>query len=158
MILSYFPGCTLKTKAKSLEISALASLAELGVVLEELPSWNCCGAVYSLAKDDLIHQLAPVRILMKARDQGSERLITICSMCYNTLARANLMMRQDEKRRKTINLFMEEEKDYAGEVEVVHLLSFLRDDIGWDRIREKTKRPLNHLKIAPYYGCTLHRP
>ena len=33
---SYYPGCTLKTKAKNLEDAAIASLATFGIELEEL--------------------------------------------------------------------------------------------------------------------------
>ncbi|MBW1805264.1 MAG: hypothetical protein JRJ06_02645 [Deltaproteobacteria bacterium] len=152
----YYPGCTLKTKARNLGDTAVASMAELGVELEELDRWNCCGAVHSLADDDLIHQVAPVRVLIRAKEQGGDNLVTLCSMCYNTVARANLIMRDDEEKRETINRFMDEEEDYYGEVEVVHLLSFLRDRIGWDKLSEKVTNPLNGLKIAPYYGCTLH--
>ena len=42
MKVSYYPGCTLKTKAKNLEDAAVASMAALGVEFEELPRWNCC--------------------------------------------------------------------------------------------------------------------
>jgi heterodisulfide reductase subunit B len=65
MDLSYYPGCTLKTKAKNFEDSAIASMAILGVNLVELPRWNCCGTVYSLAEDDLIHHVAAVRTLVR---------------------------------------------------------------------------------------------
>jgi heterodisulfide reductase subunit B2 len=155
---SYYPGCTLKTKAKNLEDAAVASMAALGVEFEELPRWNCCGAVHSLADDDLIHHVAPVRDLIRAMEQGSDQVVTLCSMCYNTLARANLLMRNDEVKRKTINDFMNEEKDYKGEVEVVHFLNFLRDSVGWDTLKSKVKIPLAGMKIAAYYGCTLVRP
>jgi heterodisulfide reductase subunit B len=158
MKVSYYPGCTLKTKAKNLEDAAVAAMAALGVELVELPRWNCCGAVHSLADDDLIHHVAPVRDLIRVKEQGNDKVVTICSMCYNTLARANLLMREDEEKRQTINLFMDEEVDYQGDVEVIHLLQFLRDEIGWDAVREKIKVPLSGLKIAPYYGCTLQRP
>ena len=158
MKVSYYPGCTLKTKAKHLEDSALASLSALGVEVSELPRWNCCGAVHSLADDDLIHHVAPVRDLVRAMNEGSERLVTLCSMCYNSLARANLLMRHDEVKRKTINDFMNEENDYHGEVEVEHLITFLRDTVGWDNLRAKIKVPLGGMKIAAYYGCTLVRP
>jgi heterodisulfide reductase subunit B len=158
MKVSYYPGCTLKTKARNLEDAAIASMDVLGIDLEELPRWNCCGAVHSLADDDLIHQIAPVRDLIRAKEQGSDKMVTLCSMCYNSLARANLLMRDDEEKRETINLFMDEEVDYRGEVEVVHLLNLLRDEVGWDRLREKIKIPLKGLKAAPYYGCTLQRP
>jgi len=158
MKINFYPGCTLKTKAKNLENAAIRSMHALGVEMEEIERWNCCGAVYSLADDDLIHHVAPVRDLIRVKEQGGDRLITICSMCYNTLARANRLMQKDEDKRDTINRFMDEEMDYFGEVEVLHLLTFLRDEIGWDKIRDTVKVPLEELKIAAYYGCTLQRP
>ena len=158
MKIGYYPGCTLKAKAKNLEDSAVAALEALGVELVELDRWNCCGAVHNLAADDLVHFLAPVRDLIRAKDQGFSTVVTLCSMCYNTLARANLLIREDEVKREALNNFLEEETDYAGEVEVVHLLPFLRDEIGWDKLRASVKNPLTDLKVAPYYGCTLTRP
>jgi heterodisulfide reductase subunit B len=158
MKIIYYPGCTLKTKARNLGDTAVAAMGLLGIELEELTRWNCCGAVYSLADDDLIHQVAPVRILVRAMEQGGGKLVTLCSMCYNTLARANLIMKNDEEKRNTINNFMDEEKDYNGEVEVVHLLSYLEEQVGWKALKEKVKTPLTDINIAPYYGCTLQRP
>jgi len=158
MKISYYPGCTLKTKAKNLERAALAALDELGVEYTELERWNCCGAVYSLADDDLIHVVAPVRDLIRVQEAGGDTVITLCSMCYNTLARANELMKTDEEKRKTINTFMDEEPDYEGGVRVMHFLDFFRDEYGFDKIKEKVKVPLNDLKVAPYYGCTLLRP
>ena len=155
---SFFPGCTLKTRAKNLEKSALAAMALLGIDLEELPSWNCCGAVYSLAADDIIQPLAPVRILMRAREQEMGGLVTLCSMCYNTLARANRMMKHEKDKQDTINRFMDDEEDYHGEVEVIHLLNLIRDEIGWDALKSKVQVSLKALNLAPYYGCTLQRP
>lgn len=155
---SYYPGCTLKTTAKGLETAAVTSMEALGLQLEEIENWNCCGVVHSLADDDLIHHLAPIRNLIRAQEQGSESLITLCSMCYNTLARANLLMKNDPEKRKKINLFMDEEPDYHGDVAVYHLLPFLRDYIGWETLKEKVKIPLADIKIAPYYGCMLTRP
>jgi heterodisulfide reductase subunit B len=156
--LSYYPGCTLKTKARNLEDAALGSLAALGLEVEEIPRWNCCGAVFSLADDDLIHQVAPVRNLVRTAEQGSDTLVTLCSQCYNVLARANQLVRDDAEKRDTINRFMDEEPDYNGEVEVQHLLPFLRDRIGWDGLKERVQVPLNGLKVATFYGCTLIRP
>lgn len=158
MKISYYPGCTLKYKAKNLESAALASLETLGIEVEEMDRWNCCGAVYSLANDDLIHMVGPARNLVRAKDQGAEKIVTLCSMCYNTLARVNLLMQTDEEKRGTINSFMDDETDYFGEVEVVHFLTLLKEQVGWETIRQKVKNPLSDLKIAAYYGCTLQRP
>ena len=158
MKVSYYPGCTLKTKSQNLEKPGIAAMAALGVELDELPRWNCCGVVFNLSDDDLIHLVAPVRDLIRVKDEGYDKVVTMCSMCYNTLARANLVMRNDEEKRKTLNTFMEEETDYEGEVEVTHLLGFLRDEVGWDKVKAAVKNPLKGLKIAPNYGCTLVRP
>ncbi|MFQ5987693.1 MAG: CoB--CoM heterodisulfide reductase iron-sulfur subunit B family protein [Dehalococcoidia bacterium] len=158
MDLSYYPGCTLKTKSKNFEDSAIASMAALGIDLVELPRWNCCGTVYSLADDDLVHHLAPLRNLIRVKGEGKSRVVTLCSFCYNTLKRADLLIKNDPEKRNAINRFMEEEEDYEGEVEVVHLLQILRDEIGWEGVAEKVVVPLQGLKVAPYYGCTLLRP
>ncbi len=158
MKVSYYPGCTLKTRAKNLEVSALAALKALDIEVDELQRWNCCGAVYSLADDDLIHIVAPVRDLIRVKQAGHDTVMTLCSMCYNTLARANELMKHDQEKAKTINDFMDEEPDYTGDVNVVHLLDYLRDEMGWDALKAKVTNPLNGLKVAPYYGCTLLRP
>jgi heterodisulfide reductase subunit B len=158
MTVSYYPGCTLKTKAKNLDDSGMAALKELGVDFTELSRWNCCGAVYSLSDDDLIHLLAPVRNLIRVKGEGNSTLVTSCSACYNTLARANRVMKENEEKRYTINTFMEEESDYSGDVKVYHYLTYLRDEIGWDAVKKKVKKPLKGLALAPYYGCTLTRP
>lgn len=154
---SYYPGCTLKTTANKFETSAMATLAALGTELVEIPRWNCCGVVHSLANDDLMHLVAPIRNLIRTREQGSDQLVTLCSMCYNTVARANLILQREADKRRTINLFMDDEPDYDGSVAVLHLLSFLRDRVGWQRLSEQVKTPLN-MRIVPYYGCMLQRP
>ena len=42
-------------------------------------------------------------------------------------------------------------------MEVVHFLEILRD-LGPEVIGSKVKEPLEGLRVAPYYGCTLLRP
>jgi len=145
MKISYYPGCTLKSKAANLEAAAVAALAALGIDVEEIDRWNCCGAVFSLTADDLVHQVGPVRNLIRAKEKGAAQLLTLCSMCYNTLP-ANRIMRDDAVKRDTINRFMDDEIDYAGEVEVVHMLTFLEREVGWQKIREKVRVPLEGLR------------
>ncbi len=158
MKFSYFPGCTLKTRASNLDMSTVSAMTALDIELEELPRWNCCGTVYSFADDDLMHQIAPIRNMVRTQEAGSNKLVTVCSFCYNTLKRANLLMKDAPDKLETINTFMDEEPDYDGSVEVVHLLETLRDDVGFKQITGKVQNPLNDLKVAAYYGCTLHRP
>ncbi|MBN2543322.1 CoB--CoM heterodisulfide reductase iron-sulfur subunit B family protein [bacterium] len=157
--IAYYPGCTMKTTAKNFEDSAIAVFKKLGIELVEIPRWNCCGTVYSLTSDDLMHHLAPIRNLIRVKEMGCDKVVTFCSMCYNTLKQSNLRFQQNEEERQKINDFMyREELNYEGDVEIVQALEFLRDSVGFKKIAEKVKNPLNGLKVAPYYGCLLLRP
>ncbi|MBS3792240.1 MAG: CoB--CoM heterodisulfide reductase iron-sulfur subunit B family protein [Candidatus Bipolaricaulota bacterium] len=156
--ITYYPGCSLKDTAKGFEDSALKVSKELDVNLKELSRWNCCGTVYSLTDDNLMKQLGPIRNLIRARDEGSDELYTLCSMCDNTLKRANSLIRGEEDKRDKINNFMDQERDYEGSVEVHHYLELLRDILGWDEVRDRVVDPLESLNVAPYYGCMLTRP
>lgn len=156
--LLYFPGCTLKTYAKNLEVTALAVLKKFGYELIEMEDWNCCGVVASLTQDDLMHHLAPLRNLIRVQDAGEKEVVVICDMCYNTLKQTNLRVKENKEDLEKLNAFMDEEEDYGCEVEVTHLLEMLRDRVGFDRIRKSIKKPLKGMKIMPYYGCMLLRP
>ena len=157
MKVAYYPGCTLKTTAKGFEDSTIAVLKELSVDFKELDRWYCCGAVYSLASDNLMNKLSAVRNLIRAQEQGFEKFIPLCSMCYNVIKQANLMVKNKHENLEKINDFMDREQNYEGNVEVIHLLQFFRDVIGYEKIKEKVKNNYN-LKVAPYYGCLLLRP
>ena len=159
MKVTYYPGCTLKANAKNFEDSALYSLEQLGIEVEELSRWNCCGTVFSLATDDLIHHMAPIRNLIRVKESGSDRVMTLCAMCYNTLKRANERMKADPESLEKINKVMyKEEIDYEGDVEILHLLELIRDEIKFENLTNKVVKPLENLKIACYYGCMLVRP
>ena len=159
MKLTYYPGCTLKNHAKNFEDSTLCSLKNLGVEVEELKRWNCCGTVFSLSTDDLIHHLAPIRNLIRVKEAKSNQVMTLCAICYNTLKRANQRMKENPDDLETINeLMYEEEVKYQGDVTVFHLLEFLKNELTFEKIANQVKKPLKNLKIASYYGCYLVRP
>ena len=155
MKLSYFPGCTLNTTGKGFDNAVRASAAAVGLDLVELPDWNCCGATYPLIIDNMLELAAPAHVLVAARDEGST-VTTACTTCYNVLKRTNRFIREHEEERERINTFIEAE--YSGEVEVKDILHILRDDVGFDQVREKVQRPLQDLKVASYYGCMVLRP
>lgn len=159
MKISYYPGCTLKNNAKNFEDSSLFALQHLGVEVEELKKWNCCGTVFSLANDDLIHHVAPIRNLLRVKEAKTDTVMTSCAMCYNTLKRANELVKKDPESLEKINEFMYLEKTkYKGEVKILHLLELLRDEITFENIANMVTKPLTDLKVASYYGCYLVRP
>jgi heterodisulfide reductase subunit B len=155
MEIPYYPGCTLNTKGKGFDNSARASTRELGLELVELEEWNCCGATFPLLVDNMLDLAGPARVLVSARQEG-ERLAVACSTCYNVLRRTNKVIREDEDSREKLNFFLE--ADYSGDLKVLDLLQILRDDIGFDKIKEALKKPLSGLKVAAYYGCMVLRP
>jgi heterodisulfide reductase subunit B len=162
--LAYYPGCTLKTNAKNFEDSAIATAEKLGIELVEPERWNCCGTVHSLSTDDVMHHLAPIRNLLRmeelsnAGEVDSKQVVTLCAMCYNTLKRSNTVFNEDSDRKKKIRDNMYKENiQYSGNIEVLHYLEVLRE-MGWDKVKESVVKPLNGLKVAPYYGCLLLRP
>lgn len=158
MRLLYYPGCTLKTSAKNLEKTASAIMEKLGHEMVEMKDWNCCGVVSSLTDDDLMHHLAPLRNLIHAEDEGEDKILTLCDMCSNTLKQTNLRVHEKPDDLETLNLFMDKENDYKGTVKVLHLLEFLRDEVGFDVIKKNVKNPLKGINIMPYYGCMMLRP
>ncbi len=147
----------MKTKAQNLEKYALDSAKILGFELEEQEDWQCCGAVYPLARDEIATKLSAVRSLTAARDKG-EKLVTLCSACHHVIKRVNNDMKTDDNVKIKVNNYLQLEKEYNGEGEVLHYLEVLRDEIGFEKLAEKVKNPLTGRKIGAYYGCLLLRP
>ncbi len=167
--LAYFPGCTVKTTALSMETSAKKVLSQMGVELAEMPKWNCCGVASPLAEDNLMHHISSVRNLVHAGrfcgEIGVDRLVTLCSVCYNTLKRAEVELAKSPDKLKTISFFLGEDSnedvqkisENGGALnfpKVVHLLQCLDKKAVGDAVKHR----LEGLKVMSYYGCALTRP
>ena len=157
MIFSYYPGCTLSTKAKDLDKFGRLSAEALGVKLEEIENWQCCGAVYPQAEDEIATKLSAVRALNAAKEKD-QQLVTLCSACHHVLKRVNDDMANNEYIRFRANNYLKLDEAYAGETKVIHYLEMLRDCVGFDNLKKAVKNPLKGVKIAAYYGCLLLRP
>lgn len=154
---SYYPGCTLKTKAQELEKFALDSAEKLGITLEEQREWQCCGAVYPLGRDEVATKLSSVRSLADARDRG-EKLVTLCSACHHVIKRVNEDMKGKRDIREKVNNYLQLDNYYSGEGEVIHFLEVLRDEVGFEKLSQRVEKTLEGRKIGAYYGCLLLRP
>ena len=157
MTFSYYPGCTLKTTAKALEKSALLALKKLDVAFEELRDWQCCGAAYPMAQDEIATKLSAIRALAMARERGQE-LVTLCAACFNVLKQANYEAATNADFAAKANRYLALNEPYRGEARVLHCLEALRDRVGFDAVAAKVATPLSGQKIAAYYGCLLLRP
>ena len=157
MKVSYFPGCTLKNKAKDLDLYAYRSAEALGVTLEEIEDWQCCGGVFTTANNEVATKLSSVRALKSASDK-SQPLVTVCSACHNVIKQTNHAMKTNTEFAGKVNRYMGADGGYAGEAEVYHYLEMLRDLVGFDKVKEKVVNSLKGKRIAAYYGCLLLRP
>jgi len=153
----YYPGCTLKTKAKKLDEYAKKSMEALGIDIKEQDEWQCCGAVYPMAKDEIAAKLSAVRTLEEAGREQRD-LLTLCSACHHVIKRVNNDMRNDADIRTRANNYSQFETPYTGTTKVVHYLEMLRDDIGFDALLKRVVNPLTGRKVGAYYGCLLLRP
>jgi heterodisulfide reductase subunit B len=151
----YYPGCTLPDKARDFDTSARTTCDLLGIELEEMERWVCCGSAFKLDRTNVMQHLAPIRNLAEVHKEGG-RLMTLCVFCYNSLKRANYAFNAASDRQEILNDFIE--SDYDGKVQVVHLLEMLKDDVSFEALAEQVKRPLTGLKVAVFYGCLLMRP
>ncbi|MBP3301079.1 MAG: CoB--CoM heterodisulfide reductase iron-sulfur subunit B family protein [Clostridia bacterium] len=154
---SYYPGCTLKTKAKDLDRYGRLCAEKLGIILEEPDNWQCCGGVYPQGEDEIATKLSSVRALADAKEKGQD-LVTLCSACHHVLKRVNHDMKQNETIRLRANNYLKLDSPYQGETNVIHYLEMLRDKVGFDNLKKAVVNPQTDRKIAPYYGCLLLRP
>ena len=129
MVFSYYPGCTLKTKAKDLDRYARASAEALGITLQEVENWQCCGGAFTMAADEIATKLSSVRALAASRETG---LVTVCSACHNVIKQTNDAMANNEDFAFRANNYMKLDEPYHGETKVYHYLEMLRDVVGFD--------------------------
>ena len=156
MEICYYPGCTLKTKAKALDRDARLCAEALGITPVEIKNWQCCGAVYPMAKDEVATKLSAVRALDYAKRHGG-KLLTLCSACHNVIKRTNADMQAGGDVCSRANAYLALPEAYKGETEVLHYLEMLKNLVGFEELKKRVKNPLRR-NIGAYYGCLLLRP
>ena len=151
--IAYYPGCPSEATAIEQHLSTEAVFEKLGVKLEEVEDWNCCGAAE--AEDPRLVYALNARNLAIAERDGLD-IVTPCSICYYNLARTNDALKNNEALRAEIKA-IDPSLEYNGTVTPKHIIDVLVNDIGLDTIKSKLVKKVE-LKIAPYYGCYLGRP
>jgi heterodisulfide reductase subunit B2 len=159
MKLSYFPGCSLKGLGRAYEESLLPVFKALGVELDEVPDWNCCGATAYMAVSEAKALVLAARNLALAEKSGDRALLAPCSACYLVLNKTKKAIGESPSIRKQVDRALDSvQLSYTGRVPVRHPLDVLINDVGLEAIKQKVTQPLRGLKVAPYYGCQIVRP
>jgi heterodisulfide reductase subunit B len=155
---AYFPGCSLEKMALSYHESALETTRALGVELEELEDWNCCGATTYFHLDEILANTLVARNLAMAEKQGLD-FVAPCSACYKNAYFTNMYIKEDADLAEHINYALEaDDLQLSGDLSVHHLIEVFVDEIGTEEIQNKVTNPLKELRVAPYYGCQIVRP
>jgi heterodisulfide reductase subunit B len=158
MKFTYFPGCSLKGSGRAYEESLLAVCKQLGVELEELDDWNCCGATAYMAVSERQAFGLAARNLALA-EQQPHGLLAPCSACYMVLKKTQkYLVEYPQIGQEVHDALSKGGLKYAGTAEVRHPLDVLVNNVGLDAIKKQVKMPLKGFKVAPYYGCQIVRP
>jgi heterodisulfide reductase subunit B len=153
-----FLGCTIPARQPNYELSARKTLAKLGVELVDLDNFTCCCPPPIQSINLETSQAVAAYNICLAEEAGLD-IVALCNGCFESLAMANAALKKDKKLKAKINKILAEVgKEFKGTIEVKHYLQVLIDDIGVEGIKASVIKPLNTLKVAPFYGCHSLRP
>lgn len=153
-------GCSLEAGGKNYSVSLEPVCNTLGVEFEEIKDWNCCGASISYAgASELSIKTLNARNIAIAESTGGYDIVAPCSSCYIQMVKTSRELKEDPAFRNQMNEILKEgNMSVKGSTHVRHILDVLYHDCTIDKIKAKTTRPLNGLKVAGYVGCQTVRP
>ena len=163
MKVAYWPGCVSRGFTPELH-GAMAKVApKLDLELVELDRANCCGAgVIAEHNQELADSLNARTFAMAQRVEGAAGMMNICSTCQGAQSECQQRLDADAAYRAHINEALGGEglEYVAGKdgFENKNFLWLLVEDYGLDKLREKVVRPLEGLRVGPFYGCYVIRP
>jgi heterodisulfide reductase subunit B2 len=154
MKIGLYPGCSFEGSAREYAESLHAIAPKLGLELEEVTGWNCCGASSAHSIDHALSLALPAKILAQAEQQNMEELVVPCAACFSRLASTKIDLAADPAIRETVSDIIK--MPYAGTTIVRNILEVLDRTLTADKVKTFPKT-FSH-KIVCYYGCLLVRP
>jgi heterodisulfide reductase subunit B len=151
MEIAYYPGCTLHASSRLYDTQTKLVLGEMGINLNELEDWNCCGATSASKNNDFLAVAMPARNLGIADDCGLSDLVIPCSACYSRMLVAQHRLEADDKLKDEINA--ELSKKVKGNIRIMSILEVLVPKVESGELAEKAAKQLKGLQPACYYGC-----
>jgi len=153
-----FLGCTIPARQPHYELSARKVLPKLGIELVDLENMTCC-APPPLQSIDLETSLAIAAYNVCLAEEADLSIVTLCTGCFESLAIANTMLKENEKLKERVNKILSSAgKEFKGTKDVKHYLQVLLSDVGLDRLKKETSKDLSKLKVASFSGCHALRP
>ena len=154
-VLSYYPGCSLKTSSSFYERSLKKVLSFYGIELAELEDWSCCGASAAPTINDEISDVLGARNIAIAEREGLH-LLAPCSACYARTKVTAARLRENSVIREMVNEAISP-LACTGSVEVKNVMEVFLEYIGAERITDSAVYDLDTIRAVAYYGCVLPR-
>jgi len=152
----YYPGCSGQGTSAEYDSSTRAVCAELGIVLQDLNDWNCCGSTPAHTVDHSLSTALSARNFVQAGKQGLFDIATPCPSCLKNMRVALQNMSDAHIGPKASKLLggdtLREGHSIKSVMQVIH------EQVSAKDIAAKAIRPLTGLKVVPYYGCLMSRP
>lgn len=155
MKVSYYPGCSLHGTAKEYDQSVRVVSRTLGIELEEIEDWSCCGASSAHNTNFKLSIALPARDLIAA-DKKTQDIMIPCAACFNRFKTAEHHLRHDQALKAQIEEIVG--GSYNGSAAIRNPIDIIANTIGLGALKEKVVRTLVGLKPVSYYGCLLLRP
>ncbi len=149
---AYYPGCSLEGTARlDYSESTLGVCSSLGIHLEEIPDWNCCGATAAHSIDNKAGIELAGRNLVLASKMPYPDLLVPCPLCFNRLKTTIRELGGERRDRYDVALDKNPPK-------IWDLANFFGTDNMLEIIAGHVKKPLKDIKAVCYYGCMANRP
>lgn len=154
MKLSFYPGCSMGGFAVPYAKSLFGVAEALGLELDEIPDWNCCGAsIASGVAGGFVQQVLVARNLALAEQMNQDVMVS-CSSCYLNLNATNSRIQADRRYAELVNKALAVSGlHYSGSLQVRQSIDVMIEEIGLEAIKNRVKKPLSGLKVAGYVGC-----
>lgn len=85
MSYGYYPGCSLHSTGREYDTSLKAVCERLGIELQEVRGWICCGTSPAHATSRLLAVALPMENLRLAREQELSDVVAPCAACFARL-------------------------------------------------------------------------
>lgn len=158
MKVAYWPGCVSRGFTPELHGSMALVAEKLGIELVELDRANCCGAGVIAEHNPELSDTLNARTFALAQQTGLA-MMNICSTCQGAQKECQQRLDADASYRAHINEALAPEGlSYQPGISNKNFLWLLVEDYGLDRLQESVVRPLEGLRIGPFYGCYIVRP
>lgn len=155
---AFFPGCLIPARYPAMEFAIRQTLPKLGIEIVDLEGASCCpDPIYFKSKDKTSWLAVAARNLILAEDLGLD-IFTNCSGCTATLSETYHLLQDEEIRAKVNKRLARIGKEYRGTSRIRHIATVVRDEAGYDAVRDSVVRPLEGIKVAIHYGCHLLKP